>query len=297
MARDLIPPSSPAGRPAPDGTPACRARRPERVALSVAAADAPRRCGTVAASATASGSCSADWGASGRRGAGRDRRPSPPAASVPRLRPGAELVQLAAVRHDPRGWRRTDRREGRGGVPPPGRRSAGRRSRRGPLGHRRRAARAVGTSADFANAQGVIYELDGLGPLKSISGQGSEERLQLIQREALELALYTFRYLPEVEQVVTMLPPPPPTEEQRRAAAKAEARTMAQAAVARRAAAATPEDIMAAQAATAKADKNATDTARRGPARDLLPARATSSSSCRHRCRPRCRRRAPSRGA
>ena len=32
----------------------------------------------------------------------------------------------------------------------------------------------------------------------------------MLQREALELALYTFRYLPDAEGVVTLLPPPPP---------------------------------------------------------------------------------------
>ena len=61
---------------------------------------------------------------------------------------------------------------------------------------------------------GIAYTVDGLGPHKSILGKGTAERLRLVQRQALELALYTFRYLPDVEQVVTYLPPPPPTEAQ-----------------------------------------------------------------------------------
>ena len=43
-----------------------------------------------------------------------------------------------------------------------------------------------------------------------MGGKPSQERLKVLHREALELALYTFRYLPDVEGVVTLLPPPPP---------------------------------------------------------------------------------------
>ena len=111
------------------------------------------------------------------------------------------------------------------------------------------------------NAPGVTYEMDGLGPLKSIPGQSSEERFQLLQREALELALYTFRYLPEVQQVVTKLPPPPPTEEQKRAAAKALlASNKAQAAVAQAQNTGKETDIIEAQSAIAEANKTALDT-------------------------------------
>jgi hypothetical protein len=60
---------------------------------------------------------------------------------------------------------------------------------------------------------GVLYNLNGLGPNGSIKGgKASEARLKLVHREALELALYTFRYLPDVEMVVTLLPPPPPND-------------------------------------------------------------------------------------
>ncbi len=69
---------------------------------------------------------------------------------------------------------------------------------------------------------GVLYQLNGLGPNNSIKGgTASKERLQVIKREALELALYTFRYLPDVEMVVTLLPPPPPEEDDKSAASSA----------------------------------------------------------------------------
>jgi hypothetical protein len=53
----------------------------------------------------------------------------------------------------------------------------------------------------------VLYELCGLGPRCSIdSGKATPERLRLLRREALELALYTFHYT-GVGSVVTFLPP------------------------------------------------------------------------------------------
>lgn len=61
---------------------------------------------------------------------------------------------------------------------------------------------------------GVLYVLNGLGPNGSISReQPSTERLALVEREALELALYTFRYVKGVDHVVAMLPPAPPGSE------------------------------------------------------------------------------------
>jgi hypothetical protein len=46
----------------------------------------------------------------------------------------------------------------------------------------------------------------GLGPGCTIIGKASAERLLLVRREALELALYTFQYI-GADQVVVMLPP------------------------------------------------------------------------------------------
>lgn len=57
----------------------------------------------------------------------------------------------------------------------------------------------------------VMYTLSGLGPGGSIdSGTPSKERHRLVRREALELALYTFRYVHHVDMVVALLPPPKP---------------------------------------------------------------------------------------
>ncbi|MFM9124135.1 MAG: hypothetical protein ACKOSO_02990 [Actinomycetota bacterium] len=54
----------------------------------------------------------------------------------------------------------------------------------------------------------VSYVLCGLGEQCAIaSGKPSVERDRLLRREALELALYTFRYVPGVEQVLAFLPP------------------------------------------------------------------------------------------
>jgi hypothetical protein len=53
----------------------------------------------------------------------------------------------------------------------------------------------------------VLYKMCGLGPSCSIAGKASAERLTLVRREALELALYTFQYVGGANQVVVFLPP------------------------------------------------------------------------------------------
>jgi hypothetical protein len=69
------------------------------------------------------------------------------------------------------------------------------------------------------NGHGILYQLNGLGPNGSIKGgKPSVARHRLVRREALELALYTFRYLPGVDMIVTLLPPPPPADDQKNAA-------------------------------------------------------------------------------
>jgi len=60
------------------------------------------------------------------------------------------------------------------------------------------------------SGSGVRYVMCGLGPNCSIAdGKPSVERGVLLQREALELALYSFQYLSNVDQVVAFLPPRP----------------------------------------------------------------------------------------
>ena len=66
-----------------------------------------------------------------------------------------------------------------------------------------------GGAIKIFNDAGVIYHLCGLGQSCAIdSGKPSIERGLLLRREALELALYTFRYLGDVHQVLVFMPPP-----------------------------------------------------------------------------------------
>jgi len=56
----------------------------------------------------------------------------------------------------------------------------------------------------------MMYILCGLGESCSIKeGKASEARHQLLRREALELSLYTFKYVDGVDSVVVFLPPRP----------------------------------------------------------------------------------------
>lgn len=56
--------------------------------------------------------------------------------------------------------------------------------------------------------KGVLYRMCGLGENCAIAtGRPSVQRTLLLRREALELALYSFRYLDGVQQVVVFLPP------------------------------------------------------------------------------------------
>jgi hypothetical protein len=73
------------------------------------------------------------------------------------------------------------------------------------------ALRPQGGQISLLEGKGVVYTLNGLGPHGSIiSGKPSALRMLLLRREALELALYSFRYLKGVDMVVALLPPPPP---------------------------------------------------------------------------------------
>jgi hypothetical protein len=64
--------------------------------------------------------------------------------------------------------------------------------------------------AKLVGGRSVMYVLCGLGPRCAIAkGKPSKVRFLLLSREALELALYSFRYLDGVKNVVALLPPAP----------------------------------------------------------------------------------------
>lgn len=80
-----------------------------------------------------------------------------------------------------------------------------------------RVAVATGTSEeeiDVLSAENTAaYVLCGLGENCAIrEGRPTSERGQLLRREALELALYTFKYVDGVNSVVAFLPPSPGSE-------------------------------------------------------------------------------------
>jgi hypothetical protein len=73
------------------------------------------------------------------------------------------------------------------------------------------ALQPVGGNISLLNGHAIVYTLNGLGPNGSIlTGKPSNRRGVLLRREALELALYSFRYLNKVDMVLALLPPPPP---------------------------------------------------------------------------------------
>lgn len=60
----------------------------------------------------------------------------------------------------------------------------------------------------IVGGKSALYTFCGLGPSCAISrGKPTNERGLLLRREALELALYSFRYLDGVESVVALMPP------------------------------------------------------------------------------------------
>jgi hypothetical protein len=65
----------------------------------------------------------------------------------------------------------------------------------------------------FESTDSVVYIMCGFGESCSIpEGTPSPERLRLLRREALELALYTFHYVDDKDSVVAFLPPAPGDE-------------------------------------------------------------------------------------
>ena len=72
------------------------------------------------------------------------------------------------------------------------------------------AVRPQGGELQFLEGDGLLYILNGLGPNGAIpTGTASKKRGRLLMREALELALYSFRYLEDVTMVAVLLPQSP----------------------------------------------------------------------------------------
>ena len=59
----------------------------------------------------------------------------------------------------------------------------------------------------YLDGDGLLYNLAGTGAGGTLPGKATDERGQLLLREALELALYSFRYLEDVTMVAVLLPP------------------------------------------------------------------------------------------
>jgi hypothetical protein len=53
----------------------------------------------------------------------------------------------------------------------------------------------------------MFYVICGSGQRCAIPGRATPERALLLRRQALELALYTFKYMEDVDSVVTLMPP------------------------------------------------------------------------------------------
>jgi hypothetical protein len=67
---------------------------------------------------------------------------------------------------------------------------------------------AAGGDIDVVEGKGVLYRMCGLGDKCAIaSGKATPERALLLRREALELALYSFHDLDDIQNVVVFMPP------------------------------------------------------------------------------------------
>jgi hypothetical protein len=222
MARDLIPPPSPAGRPAPDGTPNLVELPPEPAAASAEAQGPPpgpsqyrnrfgfllgALAGVFVAAALVAVLVIADNGSS-------NEDPSL-AKNWSRWQPSDTSLEDGAAQ--------IAAHVGAEYTHPDGKQLVQIKGTTIPSDVKVTVRPSTGPIAEI-EGNTVFYTLNGLGPNNSIlGGKPSQTRLKVIHREALELALYTFRYLPDAESVIAVLPPPPPSKEDQQAAALAAA--------------------------------------------------------------------------
>jgi hypothetical protein len=210
MARDLIPPPSPAGRPPPDqpSEPAATRRLEEATGLTAQADPALRdpapfraRFGFVFGALAGIAVCAAALGVVLIASRGEDG---------PRLAENwstwepstTEMVAGAAdiAAHVSFRYRLDDGNQ----LAQVG--SSGLEYQGGALGV---AVRPRGGDLRYLEGDGLLYRLEGAGANGSLPGKATEARGQLVRREALELALYSFRYLEDVTMVAVLLPPVP----------------------------------------------------------------------------------------
>ena len=209
MAGDLIPPPSPAGRPPPDAMADVRATAQLEQATHLAeeaerpaAAPAPYRgrfgfvwgalAGIAVCALVLGGVLAAAGGDSG-----------PPLAKnwsswkpdTSRMLPGAQDIAAHVGREY-----KLDSGDQLAAV------SSGAIELGGtPLGV---AVRPKGGDLQVLKGDGVLYLLNGLGTqAKTAAGKAGRTNERLMMREALELALYSFRYLDDITMVAIMLPP------------------------------------------------------------------------------------------
>ena len=229
MAKDLIPPPSPAGRPEPEtsesagriadglwsgGETFARGERLPVTDTRIGALEAPQppgrspyraRFGAAAGALVALALAVIGLGTVVVLGS--DNSEDPPPDSWSAWRPGGanELETAKQIAAHVGKEYRLDARQQLVGVQASGMEMGGR-----PLSVAL-APDAAGGDIRLLEGNGVKYTLNGLGENGSIrAGKASEERHLLLRRQALELSLYTFRYTDGVDMVVTLLPPKPP---------------------------------------------------------------------------------------
>lgn len=228
MARDLIPPPSPAGRPEPDGAPRLIELPPERP--PAAAAPAPAAVGpsryrnrfgfllgalggallaaavvlavVLITSSPKDEGLARNWSAWHPAQTSLTEGPAEIADHVGgqyHLANGKELVSVTGGPLEVQGIKLNV------------------------------ALRPASGTVQVLGGKAVMYTLNGLGANGSIvGGKATPQRHQLLRREALELALYSFRYL-NVDMVVALLPPAPPSSSTGSSTATASTATQLQA--------------------------------------------------------------------
>lgn len=210
MARDLIPPPSPAGRPPPDqpSEPAATRHLEEATGLTAQADPALRhpapfraRFGFVFGALAGVAVCAAALGvvliaSPGEEGPRLAENWSSWEPSTTEMVPGA--ADIAA--HVSFRYKLDDGNQ----LAQVG--SSALEYQGGSLGV---AVRPKGGDLRYLEGDGLLYRLEGSGANGSLPGKATEARGQLVRREALELALYSFRYLEDVTMVAVLLPPVP----------------------------------------------------------------------------------------